>query len=111
MERLIDEEEDMNFETKPKLFSIDTIILLKEIVSLLSVRVLEIRSIEETNLEQGTLYQTTAKVVPSTMKSKNFYVRPKVSLEDKVYPETYYYHSHDDIQVDETPSKIQVQNL
>jgi hypothetical protein len=32
-------------------------------------------------------------------------------LEDKVYLETYYHHSHDDIQVNETTTKIQVQNL
>jgi len=45
------------------------------------------------------------------MKSKDFCVRPEVSLEDKVYPKTYYHHSQDDIQVDETPTKIQVHNL
>jgi hypothetical protein len=50
-------------------------------------------------------------MVPSIMKSKEFCVRPKVSFEDKVYPKTYYHHSHDDIQVDETLTKIQVQNL
>jgi hypothetical protein len=32
-------------------------------------------------------------------------------LEDKVYLETYYHHSQYDIQVDETPTKIQVHNL
>jgi hypothetical protein len=50
-------------------------------------------------------------VVPSTVKLEDFCVSPKVSLEDKVNPETYYHHSQDDIQVDETPTKIQVQNL
>jgi hypothetical protein len=38
MEGLINEEEDLIFETKPKLFSIGTITILDEIVSLLSVR-------------------------------------------------------------------------
>jgi hypothetical protein len=47
-------------------------------------------------------------MVPSTMKSKNFVMRPKVSLENKVYPKSYYHHSQDDIQVDETPAKLQV---
>jgi hypothetical protein len=28
---------------------------------------------------------------------------PKVLLEDKVHLETYYHHSHDDIQMNETP--------
>ncbi len=66
----------------------------------------EIESIEEFDLEQRTLDQTITKMVPSTMKSKDFYVKLKVSLEDKVYPETYYHHSQDDIQVDETSAKI-----
>jgi len=45
------------------------------------------------------------------MKSEDFCVRPKVSLEKKVYLKTYYHHIQDDIQLDETPTKIQVQNL
>jgi len=45
-------------------------------------------------------------VVPSTIKSKDFCVKLEVSLEDKVYLETYYHHGHDDLQVDETPAKI-----
>jgi hypothetical protein len=40
------------------------------------------------------------------VKSKDFCVKPEVLLEDKVYLETYYHHSQDDIQVDETPAKI-----
>jgi hypothetical protein len=88
------------------LFSIGTITLLEEIFSLLNVGVSEIRSTEEFDLEQRTLDQTITKVVPSTMKSKDFYVKLEVSLEDKVYPKTYYHHSQDDIQVDETPTKI-----
>jgi hypothetical protein len=52
----------------------------------LSVRALEIRSIERSDPEQGISYQTLAKVVPSIMKSKYFCVKPKVSLENKVYP-------------------------
>ncbi len=88
------------------MFSIGTITLLEEIFSLLNVGVSEIRSTEEFDLEQRTLDQTITKVVPSTMKSKDFYVKLEVSLEDKVYPKTYYHHSQDDIQVDETPTKI-----
>jgi hypothetical protein len=49
--------------------------------------------------------------MPSIVKSENFCVKLEVSLENKVYPKTYYHHSQDDIQVDETPMKIQVQNL
>jgi hypothetical protein len=85
MDGLINEEEDMIFETKPKLFSIGILILLEEIISLLNVGMLEIKSIEESNPKQGTSYQTTIKVVPSTMKSEDFCVKLEVSLEDKVY--------------------------
>jgi hypothetical protein len=40
------------------------------------------------------------------VKSKDFCVKPKVSLKDKVYPKNYYHHNQGDIQVDETPTKI-----
>ncbi len=54
--------------------------------SLLNVRALKIRSIEKFYLEQGISYQIVTKVVPSIVKSKYFCVRPKVSLDDEVYP-------------------------
>jgi hypothetical protein len=69
------------------------------------------RSTKESDPKQGTSNQIVAKVVPSTVKSKDFCVKPEVSLEDNVYPKTYYHHSQDDIQVDEIPTKIHVQNL
>ncbi len=84
MEGLTYEEEDLVFETKPKLFSIGTITLLEEIVSLLNVRMSEIRNIEEFDLKQGTSNQTTTKVVPSIMQSI-FFVKPEVSIKNKVY--------------------------
>ncbi len=62
----------------------------------------KIKNMEESNLEQGISNQTDVKVVPSTMKLEHFCVKLEVSLEDKVYPKTYYHHNHDDIQVDET---------
>jgi hypothetical protein len=80
-------------------------------VSLLSVRVLKIKNTKEFDSKQRTSNQTTIEVVPSIMKSEVFCVRPKVSLEDKVYLKAYYHHSQDDIQVDETPTKIHVKNL
>jgi len=69
MEGLTYEEEDLVFETKPKLFSIGTITLLEEIVSLLNVRMSKIKNIEEFDLEQGTSDQITTKMVPSIMQS------------------------------------------
>jgi len=47
----------------------------------------------------------------STIKWKDFYVRPETLFEDKVYPKTYYHHSQADIEMDETPSKMKVLNL
>jgi hypothetical protein len=85
MEGLTNEDEDTTVETKPKLFSIGIIILLEEIISLLNVGMLKIKSIKESNPKQGTSYQTTTKVVPLTMKSEDFCVKLEVSLEDKVY--------------------------
>jgi hypothetical protein len=50
-------------------------------------------------------------VVPSTIKLEDFYVKLEISLEEKVYPKTYYHHTQDDIEVDETPAKIRVQSV
>jgi hypothetical protein len=68
--------------------------------------VLEIRTIREFDPKIRTSDQTTMELEPSIVKSKDVCVRLKVSLEDKVYPKTYYHHSQDDIQMDETPTKI-----
>jgi hypothetical protein len=62
-------------------------------VSSSSVGVWEIRSIQEYDQKQRTLDQTIQEVMLSTMKSKDFCVRPEVSLEDKVYWKIYYHHS------------------
>jgi hypothetical protein len=85
------------------LFSIGIIIILEETVSLLSVETSKIKSTEEFDPKQRTSYQIITKVVPSIVKLEDFCVRVEVSLENKVYPNTYYHHSQDDIQVDETP--------
>jgi len=86
LEGLTNEEEDMIFEIEPKLFSIGTITISKEIILLLNIGVLEIRIPEESKPQQGTSNQGVVQVVPSTTKTTNFYVRLKISLEDKVYP-------------------------
>jgi hypothetical protein len=46
-----------------------------------------------------------------TTKTTKFNVKLKTSLEDRVYPKTYYHHSQADIEVDERTTKILVQNL
>jgi hypothetical protein len=45
-------------------------------------------------------------MVLSTTNTIKFHVNLENSLEDKVYPETYYHHSQVDIEVDETLTKI-----
>ncbi len=70
LEGLTYEEEYMIFETKPKLFSIGKITISNEIVSLLSVGVLEIRINEESNPKQGTSYHRAIEMVLSTIKNK-----------------------------------------
>jgi hypothetical protein len=67
------------------LFSIGIIIISNETVSLLNVGVSKFKSTEESDPKQGTLNHIVVEMVPSTIKSKDFYVRPKISLEDKVY--------------------------
>ncbi len=88
------------------MFSIGIITLLEETIPWLNVGVSEIRSTKESDLEQKTLDQTTTEMVLSIVKLEDFCVKPKVSLEDKVYLETYYNHNHDDMQVDEILVKI-----
>ncbi len=55
MEGLTDDEEDLIFKTKLELLLIGTITHLEETVSLSSVGVLEIRSIQEYDQKQRTL--------------------------------------------------------
>jgi hypothetical protein len=46
----------------------------------------KLEALRKSNSKQRTLDQTTTELVPSKVKSKNFCVRLKVSLEDKVHP-------------------------
>jgi len=73
--------------------------------------VLKIRVNEESEPQQGTSNQGARAMVLSTIKLEDFYVKLEISLRDKVYLETYHHHSQADIEMDETPTKIQVQNL
>jgi len=66
LEGLIDEEEDLIFEIELELFSIGTITISDETISLLSIGVLEVKINGEFDIEQGTSYQKAMKVVPST---------------------------------------------
>jgi len=80
MQKLTDEEEDLIFEIEPILLSIGTITFSEKIVSLLSVGVSEIKSTKEFDSKQRTSNQITTQVVFSIVKSKDFCVRPKVTI-------------------------------
>ncbi len=71
----------------------------------------DIRFNGESELEQGISNQGATKLVASTTKATKFHVKPEISLEHKVYPETYYHHNQANIVVDETPTKFRLQNL
>jgi hypothetical protein len=92
LESLTNEQEYLIFQIKPKLLSIGTITISNEIILLSSVGVFKIKIIEKFELVQRTSYQRVVEVVFTT-KSEDLYVRPKISLEDKVYLETYYHHT------------------
>ncbi len=81
---IIDEEEDIIFVTKPKLFFIWIISLPKTIQSMKTtyVGIMDI-DVKMSISEQGSKVQSTKKKIPS-----NRY-KLKVVLEDKVYPKTY----------------------
>jgi hypothetical protein len=57
LEGLTDEKEDPIFETEPDLFLIGTITILEEIISLLSIGLLEIKINEESKPQQRTSNQ------------------------------------------------------
>jgi hypothetical protein len=63
------------------LFSIGTITISKEIISLLSIKISKIKINEESEPQQRTLSQGAMKVVLSTTKkTTKFNVKPKISL-------------------------------
>jgi hypothetical protein len=76
MKGLTNEEEDLIFETKPKMFSIGTITILNEIVSLRSVGITKIKINQESKPKQGILDQGAIEVVASTTTKIEFNVRP-----------------------------------
>jgi hypothetical protein len=93
LEGLTNEEEDMIFEIELELFSIGIIITSNETISLLNIELLDIKINEEYDPKQRMSDQGAIKVVPSTTKLEDFYVKLEISLEDKVYPKTYYHPS------------------
>jgi len=106
MEGLIDEEEDLIFETELELFSIGTITISDETISLLSVGVTKIKINGESEPKERISDKKTTEVMALTTKITKFNVKPKTSMEDKVYLKIYYHHNQANIEVDETPTKF-----
>ncbi len=48
----------------------------------------KIKNTKEYDPKQGTINQTSTKVLPLIMKLENFCVKPRVTLGNKVYPKT-----------------------
>jgi hypothetical protein len=103
---IIDEEENIIFATKPKLFSIETFNLLK-IIQSMKIADVEIinTNVKTTILEHEFEVQNTKKKIDG-----NRY-EPKIVLEDKVYSKMYYCHQLGNVAVDETLIKIKAQEL
>ncbi len=75
---------------------------------MLSVGVTKIKINGESKPKQRISDQGVAKVMASTTKTTKFNVKAETPLEDKVYLKSYYRHNQADIEVGETPTKIQV---
>jgi hypothetical protein len=98
---IIDEEEDLMFVNEPKLFSIGTINLPLETLDIVVVNIIQPKIITKTidfKVEPSCNFRSSAKTTLDK--------RPQVSLEDKVYLETYYHHTPCQVQIDETLAKV-----
>jgi hypothetical protein len=103
---ITNEEEVIIFVTKPTLFSIGTISLFETIqyVKTTNVEIMD-TNVKTTILEQEFEVQSIENKIVG-----NKY-EPKVALEDKVYPDTYYSPQPRSFVVDENLGKIKVQKL
>jgi len=103
---ITDEEKDIIFATKPKLFSIG-IINLPETIQFVKTTNVEIMA---TNV-QTSISEQVFRVHSTGKKLTSKRYEPKVALKDKVYLEMYYNHQPGNVTVDETPTKIKAQKL
>ncbi len=100
------EEKDLIFVNELELFSIGTINLPLEILEIIVINTIQLkRTIEIANSKAKPFcnFKGSAEIVLEQ--------KPKVNLNKKVYPETYYHHMLGQVQIDETPSKVQVKEL
>jgi hypothetical protein len=98
---ITDEKEDIIFTIEPKLFSIGTISLPKTIQFVKTTYVGIMDTDVKTNILEQRYVQSTQKKILS-----NKY-EPKVIIQDKVYPKTYYRHQLGSVVVDEILAKNQ----
>ncbi len=98
---ITNEKEDIIFATKPKLFSIGTINLPKKIqfVKITNLEIMYIDVKISISKHGFGVHSTKKKILGNKYE-------PKVAIEDKVYPKTYYRHQPWSIAMDETPTKI-----
>ncbi len=103
---ITDEEKDIIFVIKPKMFSIGIIILL-EVMEFVKTTNVEIMDIDvKTNISaQGSQVQNIEKKILG-----NRY-EPQIALGDKVYRETYYRHQLGSATMDEILVKIKAEEL
>ncbi len=98
---ITNEEEDIIFAIKPKLFSIGTMSLPKIIQFMKTTYVGIMDTNVKTNIsKQGSKVQNIGKKIPGNK------FEPKVALKDKVYPKTYHKHQPRNVVMDETPANI-----
>jgi hypothetical protein len=93
------------FASEHKLFSIGTINLPLELISLIITNTIYNERITNTS-DFGVVLklEVNHKVLPKTIVDQEL----KVALEDNVYLETYYHHRVGQIRINKTPAKIKV---
>lgn len=91
------------FANQLELFSIGTISLPLETLETVVVNIIQTKRTTKITYCRGKPFYNLKSSTKNVLDKK-----PKVSLEDNVYRETYYHHTSGQIQVDETPAKVQV---
>jgi hypothetical protein len=101
---ITNKEKDLMFISEPKLFSIVIISIPLETLETIIINIVEFeKTTKTTNSKTKPSHNLSSIETPNTFDKK-----PKVSLEGKVYLETYYHHMPSQVQINKTPTKVQV---
>jgi hypothetical protein len=87
-------------------FTIGTINLPFEILEIIVINTIQLKRTIEIANSKAKFFCNFKGSVEIVLEQK-----PKVNLKEKVYLETYYHDMLGQVQIDETPSKVQVQEL